>query len=284
MICRMAILVASFNRVSTTVRNLGRLIDSLSPLVNEGLTYEIFLVDDASPDGTAAAVIERFPWVHLTIGSGALFWNGGMCQAFSQARKMGSFDVYLLFNDDVEVDLSEVKNIFQDYFFANESSVAIIGGATCDSSRKLSYSGFNRTSRWRPRGSVRVAPNDALQSISMPNANFLLVPGLFFESIGGLDRRYVHGHGDIDLGLVATSRGVDVLLWRRFVGICEPNRSVGLRMKSMSFKSRLRFLSSPLHSRADFLEFCWKHFPKILFPLYVLVAWWRTVCLAVIPK
>ena len=63
-----AVLMASHNRIGTTLQCL----ESLRTQQTEGVEIEIFLVDDASTDGTAAAVSEHFPNVHLIGGGGAL--------------------------------------------------------------------------------------------------------------------------------------------------------------------------------------------------------------------
>src|SRR4051794_16275211 len=103
---RLAVLITCFNRVETTLRGLRKLIEALDTIANLG--FEVFLVDDKSPDGTGAVVKAAFPSITVIVGTGDLFWNRGMCLAFQSAQTRGPFDCYLLFNDDVELILSKV--------------------------------------------------------------------------------------------------------------------------------------------------------------------------------
>ena len=70
-----AVLVACYNRVQVTLPNLGRLIEGLDRWKAD---YQIFLLDDASPDMTGAKVREAYPQITVVEGTGSLFWNRGM--------------------------------------------------------------------------------------------------------------------------------------------------------------------------------------------------------------
>jgi GT2 family glycosyltransferase len=266
---KLAVLVTCFNRVKTTLRGVASLRDALGAI--DDLTYKIFLVDDASPDGTGAAVRQAFPEIIVIEGTGSLFWNGGMCLAYRNARRHGSFDAYLLFNDDVVVDGDGVAAIFADYREANSVAPAILGGSTTSpDGAQITYSGYRRIpSIFRPRASESVPPDGSLRSIDMPNGNFLLAPGPFFESIGGLDSGYIHDHGDIDLGLVAKKHGVPVYLARRSIGVCEANPIVKIKFKNAPFWERWRMLQHPLKRPNDYQHYVRKHMPRVLYPFYM---------------
>ncbi len=60
------------------------------------------MVDDASTDGTAAAIRSHYPGVEVIDGSGALFWNRGMYVGFGVALQRPA-DYYLWLNDDTEL-------------------------------------------------------------------------------------------------------------------------------------------------------------------------------------
>lgn len=264
---RLAVLVTCFNRVKTTLSGLDALRAALDRI--ESLNYLIFLVDDASPDGTGSAVRKHHPEVHVIEGTGSLFWNGGMCLAYQTARRHGSFDAYLLFNDDVIVNPAGVAAMFGDFHEANARCASIIVGSTVSSKSFLTtYSGYRQTSWLRPRGVIAVPPDGTLRDIDMPNGNFVLVPGPFFEEIGGLDPGYVHGHGDIDLGLVAKRRGLKVFLARSPIGFCEDNAAT---YKSAGFAKRLALLRHSINRSGDFSHFVLKHRPLALYPVYMMV-------------
>ena len=71
---RAAILMTSFNRRDLTLRSIVALSDAAAGV----LDYEVFIVDDRSTDGTAAALAALGPHVHVIEGTGHLYWNGGM--------------------------------------------------------------------------------------------------------------------------------------------------------------------------------------------------------------
>lgn len=268
---RVAVLITCFNRKATTLRGLSALRASLDNV--PGVTYSIFLVDDASTDGTGQAVSSEHPDVNVIQGTGSLFWNGGMCHAYEAARASGPFDAYLLFNDDVATEAEGVKAFFADYLSANSKAPSILVGSTTSSEgSKITYSGFRRIPTiWRPRASVRVVPDGTFRDIDMPNGNFVLVPAPFFESIGGLDPGYVHNFGDVDLGLVAKKHGVNVFLAPSTVGVCDNKPAYFRAFCEANLAKRWRMLKHPLTQPCDYSHFVWKHSPRFLYPLYMLV-------------
>ena len=77
-----AVLIAAYNRKQTTLSCLN----SLQALQLPGdVKLEIFLTDDASTDGTAQAVCNLYPQVHLLHGTGSLYWAGGMRYTWAKA-------------------------------------------------------------------------------------------------------------------------------------------------------------------------------------------------------
>ena len=50
-----------------------------------GVALDVFVLDDASSDGTSEAVAEQFPEVTVLHGDGELYWNGGMRRAIAAA-------------------------------------------------------------------------------------------------------------------------------------------------------------------------------------------------------
>ena len=100
LIRKIAALATCFNRRELTLKSLEALYAQRG-ICRVDLT--VFLVDDASRDGTAEGVKSAFPQVRLLRGDGSLFWNGGMRMAFDAAMR-GDFDAYIWFNDDSHLD------------------------------------------------------------------------------------------------------------------------------------------------------------------------------------
>lgn len=270
---RIAVLIACFNRVQTTLLGISSLKSALSR-VND-LAYEIFLLDDASPDMTGDAVRSAFPEVHVITGTGDLYWARGAGKAFEAAQRFRPFDAYLLFNDDVILDDSEVVAFFDDYREANRYGPSILGGATMSKDRStVTYCGFKNTSKFRPLGGKRVFPDGTLRLMDMPNGNFLLCPGPFFEEIGGLDQAYTMGYADIDLGLTAKQRGVNVFLARRPIGVCDTNPQLETLRKA-NIADRRKMLDKPIFRVDGYSHFVLKHFPIYFYPVYLAVFFLR---------
>jgi GT2 family glycosyltransferase len=74
-----AVLLTCYNRKQKTLGCLRSLLGQPQGF-NSRLT--VYLLDDASTDGTANAIAEEFPQVRLLEGDGNYYWNGGMRAAF----------------------------------------------------------------------------------------------------------------------------------------------------------------------------------------------------------
>lgn len=75
----------------------------------EPITYELFVVDNASTDGSAQMVVEHFPWVHLIANSE----NVGFARANNQAIHQSTGRYILLLNSDTEVYPSALETMVQ---------------------------------------------------------------------------------------------------------------------------------------------------------------------------
>lgn len=243
---RIAVVMACYNRRETTLRCLRSLASQ--DMLN--VDVAVYLLDDASPDGTGNAVSSEFPQVVVIQGTGDLFWGGGMRAAMLEASK-SQFDFMLWLNDDVELDRGALRIVLEAYSqLPQECDPAkqILVGATRDPQNgSISYSGFRRVSRWHPTRIERVAPQDrSLTPCDTMNGNFVLVPSQLFERLGPIDEAYVHQLGDIDYGYRALKHGGGVWIAPSTIGTCSPN--VGLkayRDPSKSISERLRALRGP---------------------------------------
>ncbi len=87
----LSILIVTYNSrslIDTLLKGLARQID--------GLNAEVVLVDNASHDGTADAVTERHPWVHLIRSA----QNLGFAAGNNLAARHAKGRVLLLLNPD----------------------------------------------------------------------------------------------------------------------------------------------------------------------------------------
>ena len=64
---KIAVLMTCFNRVNTTLACLERLFAQMLP---EGYSFDVWLVDDASPDKTGAKVKSAYPQANVVQSPG----------------------------------------------------------------------------------------------------------------------------------------------------------------------------------------------------------------------
>src|SRR5580704_2767961 len=148
--------IACYNRREKTLDSLERLLGSRLPAAH---SMSVYLVDDASPDGTGAAVRTALPAVNVFQGTGSLFWGGGMRRAFAEAMRVGH-DYYLWLNDDVSLYSDSVERLIEAHRkLSGPLSLSILVGATRDEmTGELTYGGYER-SRISPIKFQRVHPS-----------------------------------------------------------------------------------------------------------------------------
>lgn len=216
---RIAAVLAAYNRRQLTLECLGAL-EAQQPA---GVDLHVYVLDDASTDGTAAAIHEQFPRVTVLHGDGRQYWNGGMRRAFGAAIAHG-YDCYLWMNDDTTLDDGALTRLLEvdAHLRARGERAAIVVGTTRDpDSGEPTYGGRVRPSRWtRPLYWELVKPSDEPQQCETMNGNVVLLPHAVVERVGNIDPRYVQQMGDHDYGLRARAAGCTVWVAPGTIGTC----------------------------------------------------------------
>jgi GT2 family glycosyltransferase len=255
---RIAALGASYNRKELTLASLESLF-AQSGVAQIELT--VFLIDDASPDGTAEAVSLRFPQVRLLCGNGSLYWNGAMRVAFAAAMREG-FDAYLWFNDDSLFYEDALKRLVDCAESASAEHLnAIVAGSMCDpQTGERTYGGYKkRTHGLQWRLEPLVPDENSTLPCDTVNGNFTLVPAAIVKALGNLDETFTHQFGDVDYGLRARMAGFQLLVAPGYLGECSGNSDEHTwRDSTWPRKKRWAQLMSP--KGAPFRE--WWHFTR----------------------
>jgi len=89
-----SVVVVSYNTKALTLRCLEAMLDSATDKVN----FEVIVVDNASHDGSAGAIADRFPTVRVI----ALDENVGWGRAVNRAASLSDAEFILLLNPDTE--------------------------------------------------------------------------------------------------------------------------------------------------------------------------------------
>ena len=217
---RVARVLAACNRRDLTLACLRSLQAQRPP----GVTPDLFVLDDASSDGTGEQVAAQFPEATLLDGNGQLYWNGGMRRAFAAAIA-GDYDYYLWMNDDTHLDDGALGLLLDTEWrlrAGGEEAVIVAGSTRHPETGELTYGGVVQPYRWRPLKSVLVEPGDAPPCDTM-NGNATLVSRAVVQRVGNIDPAFVQQTGDFDYGLRARAAGCSVWIAPGTVGTCAPH-------------------------------------------------------------
>ncbi|MBI5717886.1 MAG: glycosyltransferase family 2 protein [Burkholderiales bacterium] len=257
---RIVAVLTCFNRKALTLACL----DALAVTAGRAqVDLEAVVVDDASPDGTAAAVRERFPWVEVIEGSGALFWNRGMHLGFGRALQREA-DHYLWLNDDTHLVPEALPRLLAQHAALTRSlgAPAILVGATAErDTARVSYGGRVVASRLRPFNYRLVHDERQPVRCDAIEGNCVLISREVAARVGNLDPVFEHAMGDTDYGLRARSLGIPSYVAGGIVGHCSQNALRGTYFDAtLPLARRWKLIRSrkglPVRS---WLHFCRRH-------------------------
>jgi GT2 family glycosyltransferase/glycosyltransferase involved in cell wall biosynthesis len=239
-----AVLLTCHNRREYTLACL----ESIHRNAIDGVTVDVHLVDDGSSDGTAEAVAQAYPDVEIALGSGKLYWGGGMRLSFTRAVPARP-DYVLWLNEDVVLDDDALERLLATHaaLSAERQPLSLVVGATRDpQSGATTYGGLRRSSRFRRMAFTLLDPTDEPQPCDTMNGNVVLIPRAVYSILGNVDATFTHAMGDIDYGLRARSAGCQVFLAAGHVGTCSENaRAETYRDATLTRIERLRLAASP---------------------------------------
>lgn len=216
---KIAVLITSHNRIDKTLNCLNYLYKASLPL---NCYLEIFLVDDASTDGTSKAVKDSFPKVNIIRGDGSLYWNQGMRLAWKASVVKNIPDFFLWLNDDTNIDDDAFLHLFEcnSEYISNNSKEVIVVGSCRDNNNVEKFSYGLR------RDNVKIIPNGEIQKGNLLNGNLVLISKTIYSKLGNLSNDYTHAMGDHDYGLRALNNGFEIITTKKYVATCSTNSSI----------------------------------------------------------
>ncbi len=220
------VIMASYNRESTTVRALRSLRDAAA---GAGIDYDVTLFDDGSSDDTVASAREMVERFVVLRGDGSAFWAKSMASAEDTvlARNDVADDDWLMwFNDDVELTATGLRDLIQ---ASDGLGPGIYVGSTVDGqSGELTYGGLRRAGK-HPLNFDLVMPSidvsDGLR-VDAFNGNVVLMPIGVARAVGPIDGGFSHAFADVDYGMRASRRGVPLWVAGGTVGYCSRNELI----------------------------------------------------------
>lgn len=280
---RITAILTTFNRRQTTLACLARLEAAAA---EAKVTLRIVLVDDASSDGTAEAVRERFPMANVVSSGGDLFWNRGMHRgielAFAQA-----FDYLLWLNDDTMLQADAIARLLHEaeMLRQRDGQDVLLTGATRDATGRVTYGGSASAGGLRRFTYRKVWDANAPMACDVINGNCVLVPAGIARVVGNLDPVFEHAMGDTDYALRAKAAGFGVYVASGFVGECGGNPVAGsLHDVDASLRTRWKSMMNrkglPPKSYAHFMR---RHGGP-MWPLYFAWPYVRLICTGWLPR
>ena len=239
---KIAVLMTCYNRVGTTLECLRRLFSQEVP---NGYSFDVWLVDDASPDKTGEKVRSAYPSVNVIHGTGKLFWCRGMRLAWDNAATAGEYDFYLLLNDDTMLDKGALTVILKDWESVESSRPGIICAPLSNGSgsREISYGAFSYKEYCDLKGRREF---DGPVLVHGPTcANMLLVPKVVYNKVGPICSLYHHGFGDYDYGNQVRKNGFVCYSASKVLGWWTANYGDIKDLREIPFFNRLPLLWKP---------------------------------------
>jgi GT2 family glycosyltransferase len=237
-------LTACHNRCNFTLAILDQLHKQNLP---QGYSLSIVVVDDASSDGTADLIRDKFPDVFVIKGNGNLFWARALRFAWNSYLKSEFFDALLVFNDDIRlyenalIDLivayNKIKNL-------HGRSIAVSAAFFDQSKKQISYGGYINSSWWHPLRFKMVSPLDSIPlKIDTLNMNLALISKQALKVTGFLSEYFIHAGADMEFGLKLNKAGGSVWLCPGILGECSRHDEDHVYNEGNSLSSKLKFVT-----------------------------------------
>jgi len=255
-----AVCIAVFNRRERTLACLASLFAAELPA---SARLSVFLLDDASTDGTGEAVRAIYPLVNQIQGDGHRYWAGGMRLAYGAALE-GPYSHFIWLNDDVVLTPDALVKLFATQDSVRAGADVIVVAAMRDSADgAITYSGLVKGPGLRPWKLERRIP-DAERPVPCDtiNGNLVLIPRALALRLGNIDPVFTHAFGDIDYGFRARRAGATLWVAAGHCGYCAANVSRPRWKKAgLSFAERIRLITSPLGvPPKDQFVYAFRHF------------------------
>jgi GT2 family glycosyltransferase len=273
---KIAVLMTCYNRRDTTLACLKKLMNQDG--IQE-VKLQVYLVDAGSTDGTAGAIEDQYPDIHLIRRDNTLFWCSGMRVAFEEAMK-GDHHYFLWLNDDTMLFQNAIRTSLDTAYQIRrqEGKLGIIVGSIQDpKTGQCNYGGFMPKSKWRPLVYRLLEPCGKPQQCITMNGNCVLIAREVVESIGNLSPDFTHFIGDYDYGLRASAKGIGIWIAPVYIGQCSRNPLPLWVDPEVALRKRLAVLHSPkgLPPREWFIYV--RRHAGIYWPFYMLTLYMRVL-------
>lgn len=208
-------ITVGYNVRDLTVRNVETLLES------EGsVKIQIILVDNVSQDGTAEAILERFPQVHVIKN----LYNTGFAHAVNQGIAASRARHVLLLNPDMRVSKESLAKMVE--YADAHPEVGVIGGKLMTEDGRLVPHVRRFPDVWSQLAVILKLPHlfpkvlahymqedlnpDQEQDVDSVRGSFFLITQSALKTFGCLDPRYFIFFEEVDFCRQVVEKGMKV--------------------------------------------------------------------------
>jgi GT2 family glycosyltransferase len=253
---QITVIIPTYNR-KNNLRNISNQL--LNQTLNKGVKLEIVVVVDGSIDGTIEMLDEEYPTIHTIVGNGDWWFTKCINEGFKLGFNLKT-DLFLLLNDDVEIDLDYISKLYDSY--------NSIGNVNCILG-SISYSFYERdkileagTYRYNRyfgkyhyyyRTGSKVNPNNlsGVHKTTELSARGSLMSSIVVKTVNGYDEQFVQYGSDTDFCYSAVKQGYDIFIsWDAPIYCHEDLTCESSKFNNPSFATFLNSLLSNHSSNA----------------------------------
>ena len=249
----LSIIIVSWNTRDLLAQCLQSVYDTV-----HGLEFQVFVVDNASSDGSAAMVRERFPQVRLIENTK----NVGFARANNQAIREAGGQYILLLNSDARVMGDSVLQMAR--FMDGRAEVGIVGPPLVfpDGRPQLAWGPLPSLAsevwslfgldRLRSSGAWRSDSSQRFLETGWVSGACMMVRRRVIEQVGLLDEEYFMFSEEIDLCYRARKAGWKIIHLPTALAIHVGGGSTGLTAKRilMLYRGKLQYFAKHHGDRA----------------------------------
>ncbi len=229
---KIGVCVATFERADVTKNCLEELMNAKC----DNVELKFYVTDGGSTDDTVH-VLEFFPNMNIAVHSN-FYWNQSMRESIFRALKC-DLDYILLLNDDTFLFSDALCELIAT---SRSGHNRIVVGETLNPiTNEKSYGRLQRVSKMS-RIRFQLAPLGNQDLAVTFNGNCVLIEKDLMSKLNNLNPHFSHAFGDIDLGLRATSVGIEICSPATAVGFCAPNSKKFLRRRDIFSLKRIKFI------------------------------------------
>lgn len=198
------IIILTYNKLDYTKRCL----DSLQKNTSKEYLNDVFVVDNASSDGTDK-YLEPLKWIRATLNKE----NLGFAKACNQGAEKAAGDILIFLNNDTEVQKGWLEPLLKTL---EDEKVAIAGSKLLFPDGLIQHAGVVISDDHIPRhiyyreSADRPYVNKE-REFKVVTAACMAIKKEVFEEVGGFDEIYKNGMEDVDLCLKVFHKGYKIM-------------------------------------------------------------------------